>query len=118
MYGPQKIPHKIACEMHAAPWACGFLEVRGVQALQLEAAGRPPMNNLMINSPALRYSPPTQKAGVSERQSRPAPGQPDSPFLTSEVLVPQNARTVEQELVHYIQQAYPRTRRHWQALGQ
>lgn len=72
------------------------------------------MNNLMINSPATRYSPLSQEASVSERQAPPSLAQvPHSPFLTSELLVPQNVRTVEQELIHYIQQAYPRARRNW-----
>lgn len=73
------------------------------------------MNNLMIDSPTTRHSPLSQKTSAPERQKiSPSLAQTaHSPFLTSELLVPQNARTVEQELVHYIQQAYPRARRSW-----
>ncbi len=71
-----------------------------------------PMSNLMIDSPATRYSPLDRNAGISEAQVLLSSRQHShSPFLTSEVLVPQHARTVEQELIHYIEQAYPRTRR-------
>lgn len=69
------------------------------------------MSNLMINTPATRHSLLSQKAGVSTIQSPSLLARHPHPlFLTSEVLVSKNALTTEQELAHYVEQAYPRTR--------
>lgn len=107
--------------MHAAPkhaasskldMAHGVIILAPLLLCSQDALEDIPMSNLMIDSLATRHSLLSEKVGVYKAPS-PPPQHLHSPFLTSEVLVPRNDQTVEQELIRYIEQAYPRTRQHW-----
>ncbi|MBF6615243.1 hypothetical protein [Pollutimonas thiosulfatoxidans] len=75
-------------------------ELRERTAADTDRAVRP--SNLMANLPSTKYSPLSPKMEATERHfARPE-------FLSSEVVSDPGAQTVEQQLIEYMRQAYPR----------